>query len=239
MPGETDRVCITLDGTYEVTVLGFDVQSLTLGAASNTGTQTLTKTGGNFVLGDESSTVEASGDLWWINGTLFSGTLTNKGLVRFGGGNVGISTTTTSTGALFRNESTVQVGDAPVFVSGPNARIENAALWDIQGDGGIQGFIAALSVFENEVSGTLRKSGGTGASVIFSGNIRFDNAGAIEVQTGELRIDAPSAHTDVTFAVSAGALLRFGSGGAAFFGTLRGARRASSRSTTTSPRRTV
>ena len=129
----------------------------------------------------------------------------------------------TTSGALFRNESTVEhVGGNPVSLTGPDARIENAALWDIQGDGGLVGFTAPVSVFANEASGTLRKSGGTGASVISSGALRLDNAGVTEVQTGELRIDVPSAHTDATFAVSAGALLRFGSGGAAFFGTLSG-----------------
>ncbi|MEM1055974.1 MAG: T9SS type A sorting domain-containing protein [Bacteroidota bacterium] len=222
VPGPTDDACITLDGTYAVTVAGFSVNSLTLGDDTNTGTQTLQKGAGIISVVDP-STIEGSGQMNWQNGYLIDGTLTNNGLVRIEGGG-GARGVNSSSGGTFRNEGTVEhVDTQPFYVTGSDARTENAGLWDLQSDGDLSAFSGTMSVFVNEAGGTFQKSSGVGLTTVSGAPLVFENAGTIDVQTGEVRFDRPSTHTDATLTTAAGALLRFSVGGVTFVGIQSGA----------------
>ena len=219
VPTATDDACITLDGTYAVTVGAFSVNSLTLGDAGNAGTQTLVASG-NIAFATAGS-IEASGDLEWRAGGLQAGTLTNGGLVRLEN-HASTRGVISSTGATLRNEGTVRhVDDALFYLYGGDARVENAGLWDVQGGGDYNGFNGTVARFTNEAGATFRKSGGD-VTVFQSAPLVFENAGTVDVQTGELRFNRPSSHTDATLTAAVGGLLDLASP-ATFVGTITGA----------------
>lgn len=94
--------------------------------------------------------------------TLYRLVLKNNGTLRWLGGNLSLGAT-------------------------PTTRIENNALWEINGDDtAFQGVGGPTSQIIN--LGTVRKLGGAGATV-FS-NLAFDNRGAIEVQSGTIQFNA-------------------------------------------------
>ena len=207
VPGATDDVCITLDGTYTVTVSDFTVNSLTLGAAS--GTQTLhTPTSNSFHDIDivTTGTIGANGVLEWNRAFLKSGALTNQGLIRFNDAAVQGATT------VLRNEATVE--DVGVIISN-DARVENASVWDTQG-----GFaVGSGGVFVNEAGAVFTAQGSGGSSGV------FENFGTIDVQSGEFSFSGSSTHTDAVLTTSAGATLHVGDGSlpvVTFAGTVSG-----------------
>ena len=230
VPTASSDACITVDGTYTVTVAGFGVNSLTLGTPGGAGRQTLVQTGLVFSL-PTGGTIAASGVFEWRDGGLQIGTLTNRGLVQINGPGTsrGVGPPTSGTTATFRNEGTVEHVDSGSFivnaVTGAAGRLENAGLWDVQGDGDIAGFPnGGTGTVVNEASGVFRKSGGTGVAQIVTAPLTVENAGTFDAQAGEIRFDVPSTHTDgATLTASAGALLRFNAGVVTFAGTISGA----------------
>ncbi|HLA64163.1 MAG TPA: hypothetical protein VK610_07030, partial [Rhodothermales bacterium] len=218
VPDAADDVCITLAGTYTVTVGAFSVNSLTVGGAS--GVQTL-QLSGNFSLAATGS-VGANGALLWRGGYLEAGTLTNAGTVQVA------SVTSNSRGvsgaaAVFRNAGTGTVthSDAGLFYVWNGGRAENAGTWTFSGDGDLSGSSGA-GTFVNEAGATLRKTGGT-ATVFTSGSLTVENSGTINATGGELRFDRPSSHTAATLTTGVGGTLRFNTDIPTFTGAITGA----------------
>jgi hypothetical protein len=201
--------------------------------ASNTFTGTYTGSGaGTFLLDHGTLTVGAGGATFNFPAGFFQ----DKGGVLDGGTsgltNAGVITVATDPAqnvflqGTLNNTATVAVTGAGAWSVG-SATINNqpTGLIDIQGDGTITTGNVFAGSFSNK--GTVRKSGGTGASTIsmFAG---FNNVpgGTLDVRTGTL---VPwdtngSVTTGGTFTVAAGATLRYASQGAnnTFTGTYTG-----------------
>ena len=212
VPTATSVACITLDGTYTVTVGGITTDVLRLGAAS--GTQTLVA-GGTLAF-STSAEISANGVFEWTSGYMTSGTMTNSGLIRLTSstGSRGVNGTT------LRNQGTVEHSGTGLFYIYLGGRVENTAEWTVTEAGDLVGSTGP-GTFVNDVTGTLTKSGG-GLSTVSGGGLTFDNAGVIDVQEGEFRFDRPSLHTDATLTTASEAVLRFNTGGATFVGTIAG-----------------
>ncbi|MEM6327027.1 MAG: hypothetical protein AAF791_07915, partial [Bacteroidota bacterium] len=217
VPGAADVACITVDGTYTVTLASGSpsVQDLVLGGANGTQTLVLNRA---FAVG-QTATIRANGVLNWVSNYITSGAITNNGLVRLTGtsGSRGVR----GTGASFTNTGTVEHSSTGSFYVYNTASVSNEGLWDLTGDGDIFGF-TGLGTFRNEAGATVRKSGGSGVSQFGSGGLVVENEGTLDVQTGTVQFNSVSTHTDAVFAVAEAALLFFSSGGVRFEGTTTG-----------------
>ena len=134
---------------------------------------------------------------WRSNGWVGNGQLVNRGTLR-------------------------QVGGANVIFAPGDGRVDNltGGLYEIQGDGGIiyTNWYETAAQFNN--SGTLRKSAGSGVSVIGrtdSGwTIIFSNTGTVEVDSGTLKIAGRGGTSTGLFDVASGAVLEFAGQGHTF-----------------------
>lgn len=206
VPGASDDVCITSSGTYTVIVGDFSVRSLALGASSGVQTLQTNPGSGNTMNIATTAVIGVNGVLEWNNAVLESGKLTNEGLVLLsspGGGSVRGAFT------VFRNEGTV-IHMTGGFNISSDGRVENAAMWDVQGDVSNPGSgISGGGVFVNEAGAKFQKTAGDGKASFVSIGKSFDNFGTIDVQSGELAIGWPSTHTDAILTTSPGATLHF------------------------------
>ena len=220
VPGSSDDVLITSNGTYTVTLnISTTIASLTLGGAS--GKQTLTNDGSALALINP-SVVNTNGILS-LNGNILSG-LTVNGRFNWNGGvlDPGSSLTIATNGVMnilgsvnlysaLTNQGTVnwQSGTIGVYNyvgDGDTGEIWNqaGALWDIQCD---QSFNAFVNVqFHN--AGTVRKSAGTGTTLIY---VIFANAGTVQAQTGTIQFYG-GGNLDASYQANAGAAIYFGAG---------------------------
>jgi hypothetical protein len=123
--------------------------------------------------------------LEWTGGSLISGTLTNTGLVRLTGG----STTRSVTGAVLRNEATVEHADTGHLVIATGGTVENAGTWALIGTGALSG----TGSLANEEGGVLRKHSSTGTAQLTAG-LAASNAGTMRVEDGTLDVDAVFDH---------------------------------------------
>ncbi|NBC17994.1 MAG: T9SS type A sorting domain-containing protein [Bacteroidetes bacterium] len=215
VPGISDDACITLDGTYSVNMSGFSVNSLTLGGAS--GTQTLV-VDSDFALGN-SGLIGNRGVLAWSDGRMQGGGLVNQGVVRVFG--TPAARGVTGAGTLLRNEATVEHNDTGTFLVESGASVENAGLWRINSDGAVQGG-SGTGLFENLSTGTVRKAGGSGQTLLGGGGLTVVNRGVVEAETGAVHFDGASTHSDAVLHAADGAAVYLGTGTATFEGTTSG-----------------
>jgi hypothetical protein len=218
-PDAADYACITVAGTYTVTLnVSTTVGSLTLGGA--TGTQTLLISG-NALTMLTNSTVSVQGVLDWRGGLLSTGagaSLTSAGtlLMSTAADKVLNAGTLVNTGTATWTAGTFWVQNVSTF--------ENRGLLDVQADVTMNTFSSGPNIFRNTATGTHRKSGGLGEHVLASGanGIKFENAGAVDAQTGTIRIAGNSTQDGATFAASAGAAIHFDAGTHTFAGMISG-----------------
>ncbi len=140
--------------------------------------------GGNFN-GDNTTPAVLNGSVRWTGGNI-AGTwqvASGQTLTVLDGSDKNFS------GTNFTNNGTVvwQSAERAGFVS---SAVSNTALWNIQADANLTYAGGGASPFSN--TGTLRKSGGAGSSVI-GGNIVFSNTGTIDAQTGTIDFAGGSA----------------------------------------------
>jgi hypothetical protein len=220
VPDAADVVCITVDGTYTVTLnVNATITALDLGDADTTfvDPRTLLVNGNSLTMTDNSA-VNRGGVLDWRSGTLATGagaSLTNAGtLLMSTGGNKELNTGTiiNTTGLVTWTGGTLFIGNGSTF--------ENRNLFDVQANVEMRP-IGAGNTFRNTATGTYRRSAGTGDHVIIGGVV-FENFGTVNVQTGTLRFDGSSTHTDATVTASAGAQVRFNTKVHTIVGTLSG-----------------
>ncbi len=201
LPGPVDRVYITNNGTYTVTVDRSDpvIGGLTLGGAA--GAQTLALDRTIFTLVSE-STVDTNGHLVLLNnGATLVGppTLTVHGSLTWSGGDmtaagrtvIGADGTLLIDGNCELNERTLINAGIATWSAG-NFDMANGAIFSnvfeatltttFDGHNNVSG---ALPLFVNE--GTFRKTGGTLNTSI---DAHFINSGTVEVQSGFLRYNA-------------------------------------------------
>lgn len=182
VPGPTDDA-------YTVTVGDFTVNSLTLGATSDT--QTLqTATGSvNDINIATSGVIGANGVLEWNNAVLESGMVANQIPVHITSSDVqGVDGST----ALFRNEALMVHMDGVFQVAG-GGRVENASVWDVQGDPAYNG-ATGTGTFVNEAGAVFQKTTGSGATLFTDESLVIDNAGTVSVESGEIDINRPFDH---------------------------------------------
>ncbi len=215
VPGASDDACITLAGTYTVTLdVSPTIRSLTLGRPSG-GRQTLLNTNRVLTLNSPGA-VLSRGVYDWQGGQL-TGTLVNSGLVAISGGSFkDLRDGTLDNRALVTMGSTAGIR----FIS--EATFVNAAsgVLDLQGDAShfANGGGSGTRAFVN--NGLVRKSGGTGISTL--GSVAVDNSATVRAETGTIRLASSGTHTDATFTANAGATVQFTSGTHTVVGTLSG-----------------
>jgi len=163
----------------------------------------------NFMVtgGQLNITNQLTGALYWVAGNV-AGELTVAagGTLNFGG-----DFSKVFNGGVLTNHGTiVWPASGPQFWFFSDSRFENrpSGLVDVQRDGVLSQNVGTFS-FNN--AGTLRKSGGTGASG-FNTGIAVTNSGTFEVMAGDLNF--PS-----SYQMTSG-LLRFGIGGLSTFGRI-------------------
>ena len=176
----------------------------------------------NFEAGAGGATWDIGGDgVEWTAGDLTAGTLANDGLVRL----TGTSNLRGVNGpsAEFHNDGTFQHIGTGQFRISNDGTVENSGLWDVQDDGDLSGSGGSAGIFLNQAGATFRKSGsGADQTRIVNPGLTFNNSGTIDVQTGEVRFEQPSTHTDATLNVASGALLNFHTDMPTFIGTISG-----------------
>src|SRR5262249_27913937 len=142
---------------------------------SASGTTTLN---GGQIGGAGTFDVKPSGTLAWQSGTMPDG-----GTTLVEGSTTVTGAAALSTGRTFENDGTFSQQGGNVYGDSDTTFV-NRGVYDIQDDFGY----ALNSGVENPVfqnAGTLRKSGGTGTSML---NVRFSNSGVVLRQTGTLVI---------------------------------------------------
>ena len=206
IPGAADAAVITNSGNYVVTLDGNQsVGSLTLGGTG--GTQTFT-TSGNALTLSQASYVGTNGILQLNGGGLFgagAGNLTVSGQLNWTGGALGgastsvavatngvltlagVNGTAYSLGEILTNAGTVhlQSGNLEIDWCGTNYGAFNngpGALVDIQADVSVTNTCGGAG-WANQ--GTVRKSGGTGVTVI---SATFNNSGTLDVESGTVAL---------------------------------------------------
>jgi hypothetical protein len=147
-----------------------------------------------------------------------SGTLTADGPVLFTGGTMqdpGILTcngTFTVSGAASKgvqfsrvintNAGTVLAGNLGLSTA---AVINNAGTWDVQNDSTLSWGVGTAPAFNNNATGTFKKSAGSGTSAV---TLPFNNAGSVLVQSGTIALNGGGTNT-ASFDVAAGTTLQF------------------------------
>lgn len=199
VPGVTDDVCITVDGTYKVGVRGAQLaNTVTVGKAGNTGVQTLGIEG----VGTGSSLTATAGfinegvvQLTWVSGTngtasvlaVTTGTLTNAGTLRTVADGIGAPR---AINANLVNTGTVSIGH-------PTSFNKAGGVYENQGTFTIETF-RSLNIAGNlgqvfrQAAGTLTVSGTmsiTQETLEFSGGTIV---GRPTITNGTLRIGAGS-----------------------------------------------
>ncbi|MBI1840281.1 MAG: choice-of-anchor D domain-containing protein [Verrucomicrobia bacterium] len=126
-----------------------------------------------------------AGDSSWIDGEIKGPlTITNRGVLTLSG------TAAKNFSATLNNEGTiVQTNAATFYFRGATLNNRAGALFDLQGTSGL--FSSGVNVFNN--AGVLRKS--VSAASIPFGPV-FNNTGAVDVRTGELRFTGGGSSTD-------------------------------------------
>jgi len=185
-PGNGDDVYITKLVNFDSTTIG---QSVTV---SN-----LDMDGGTLSVGGPAMLGMAGTNSYWNNATM-GGSLLQLGSLTLAG--------TNTIGNLSNQGVVQQPGTATLNIGEYSTHFNNQAggTYDIEGDGGIiNSDNAWFTSFNN--SALLRKSGGSGTSII---GVPFDNSdGTIEVDSGTLSLAAGGTSASGTFNVAAGAVL--------------------------------
>ncbi len=156
-----------------------------------------------------------------VNGTLNgAGTLTVTNSLDWSGGVMtGSGSTNIPSGATLsintatkyldtrtlNNAGTTTWMDASVMYLQNGATINNSGLFNFQGDTGLYWNGGAVATFNN--TGTLRKSAGTGITVL-SNNVVLNNPGSVEVQAGTLSVQGGGS-SNSSFTVASGTVLLF------------------------------
>jgi hypothetical protein len=213
---------VNVDGAYAATsATTVSNGTLAFGAtATITALGAVTVSGGtlNLSTGDPqtlSSLSQSAGTLGGSDTLTVSGTTTWSGGFMNGGGTTQASGGLSLTGAGVRdlNPRTLRTplgatwsGTGQVRL-GTGSVIDNAGLWDVQGDLTI-GMLSGGGTFSNASTGTLRKSAGGGTLTMTPA---LSNAGTVEVQTGTLTLDGGGTHAGA-FTGAVGTTLRFDGG---------------------------
>jgi hypothetical protein len=203
VPGAADTAVITANGTYTVT---FDasatIAGLTLGGSGGTQTFSL---GANTLTLNGTANINSNGQFNFSGGSLTGTTGVIAGLVTWTGGVfAGGSTLTIATNGtlildsgagpvygVLTNAGTIRLAGqdlvfAPCFALGTLINLPGA-LVDIAGDFSFDsegGYGCGTAIIINQ--GVLRKSAGTGTSVI---NPFFSNSGVVDAESGFLNIN--------------------------------------------------
>ncbi len=216
VPGSGDNVFLTNNGTYTVTLdNSATLANLVLGGSS--GAQTLTNANQILTL-NGLGTVNANGVLSLGGGSL-AGTaaVTADGTFIWAGGTFSGSGLISARGGLFLPGTAAKNLNGRTLVNTATATWSGGAI-NLGGGGVISnapggtfdcefdGHIANLSGGTLANAGLLRKTGGV-AAMIVAGGIGFNNSGAVEVQSGALRLYGGGTNNG-SFVVSAGAVLQ-------------------------------
>ena len=197
MPGSADTAIITNDGTYTVTMdVGPTIAGLVVGATTGVNTQTLLANGKTLTLGGQ-ATVNAQGGLIstmarWPGRARYPAPSTGRGHApsrqhadggdqRLGAGD---GQRHTIYGTL-TNAGTMRLVDAGLTLNGDGLLVLvnlPGALVDMQSDVGIS-YYYTTEVMVNQ--GTVRKSGGSGTSVL---QPNLSNSGTVDVESGTLSL---------------------------------------------------
>ncbi len=166
------------------------------------------------------ATIDYGGTGFEWQGGLFAGTLTNNDLLRL----TGAALKEFSANAAFTNATgaTIEHTDAGALrFTGGNIQFFNAAgaLYDLQSDADFSTFNGGNTFTNN---GTFQKSAGDGLSLISNSSLAFNNNALVEAQTGTVRFDGSSTHTDGTFEAALDAEVYFNSGTHTIVGTVSG-----------------
>ncbi len=193
------------------------------GTFTGSGAGTVRISGGTITIGAAGATFNfPSGLLQWTGGTIDGGgvaTLINADTIAFPG--AGSRTFNAITVANPSGSSLVLTGTGPLQIYNGTV-LNNAGMVDFQGDASI-GSGGTTPSFNNQNTGIVRKSGGTGTSD-FGGNLAFNNApgATVTTQTGTLRLTSGT-FSGGTFNASSGALLDMtDANNATFAGTFTG-----------------
>jgi hypothetical protein len=223
IPGLGDDVLIAGNDSYTVALdTSPTIDSLTLGGGSGQQTltiygNTLTLAGASFVKSNGllalnggslagNGLLTVNGQLIWTAGSIPSGntlTVGTNGVLALAGVN-GANYVCSS---VLTNAGTVQLQSGNLFLDGGELVNLPGALVDLQGDVSIP-WATGYEVIVN--GGTVRKSGGTGVSII---QPIFNNTGTLDAQSGTLQLTGASSGTGAgLFMAEAGATLAFGNG---------------------------
>ncbi|HST52114.1 MAG TPA: FG-GAP-like repeat-containing protein [Pyrinomonadaceae bacterium] len=203
VPAAGDDVTINADGTYTVTLdVDATINSLTLGRATSTGTQTLDDPSHTLSLASASSTLSTG--IFNLGGTRRGvGTLAVGGTFNWTAGSLADAGTTNIVSAGHLNISsnsdklldTHTLNNAGVATWTGTGRIladdgalinnQSGGLFDCQNNSIFNyAGVGAIPTFNNLAGATLRKSVVNGQTTV--GNFNFNNAGTLDVQTGDI-----------------------------------------------------
>ncbi|MBS0659731.1 MAG: hypothetical protein JSR82_15935 [Verrucomicrobia bacterium] len=192
---------VTLDGDYSVQFFGMGG-----GALVSSGNRTLTNNAGfTFLTGSLGNGVAANAVTVVANGgiSLLSGAQ-NGTPGTAGNASINAATLINAAGSTASQTNT----DNP-FNLGSGAVVQNDGLWLARTSNGLLNLGGAPSTFRN--LGTFRRDQGTGAYIVgINGGIQFVNAGAFDLQTGVVVINAGGSASG-SFAIASGARLEFSS----------------------------
>ena len=219
IPTTNDHVWITNSGTYTVTISGNAAAGeLTLGGA--TGTQTVSLTGGTFLVGNGTGNTNAvlriSGGTLGGTGRLIlagplnwsGGSITNAVVQCAGGSISGSATKTLRYGCLINTGVLTFSGGYLEPNNGATISNLSSATFDITADCDISYYAGSSEPIYN--LGVFRKSGGTGQTLVDT--VFYNQAGGtVVVQTGTIRFSA-GGRFEGTIVVSASGTLGLYSG---------------------------
>ncbi|WP_456427099.1 hypothetical protein, partial [Rhodocaloribacter sp.] len=219
VPNSTDDVCITLDAAYTVTLnTSPTVNSLTLGTNTGNNTQTFVHPASRVLTLNDNSLIDTDGVYDWQGGTLV--TAAGKALTNAGSMTLSTGSNKVLNPATLVNTGTMTWTGGTFFIEN-GSTVDNQGLFDAQSNNSISPLGTGPNTVDNGAGGIFRKSAGTGDTVISSG-ITFVNDGTVEAQTGTVRFDGTTTHTDAVLAAALGAAVRFNSGTHTVVGTLSG-----------------
>jgi hypothetical protein len=180
---------------------------------SDASTGSLNLSGGALV---GPGTVHVTGLLTWTGGFMVGPGVTNADGGMSISGNVSVfgSAKSLDNRTLNNNGIATWTGTGPIITIRGSTFNNNNTL-DLQSNASFNwaGFSGGLATFNN--AGTLRKSGGTGASTV---QAVFNNPSTVDVLTGTLALDGGGTDSGA-FTVAAGATLGFGNPNSSFGGT--------------------
>lgn len=223
VPGPSDDVLITSNGTYLVTLdTSQTINSLTLGAVS--GEQTIAN--GSFALTLNNPSVIGTNGIFSVSGGGFggSGNLSVQGVLNWSGGQLtpGSSLTIATGGVLdiegsisiegeMTNAGTVNWQGGAISVYGANCGTtgeiwnEAGGLWDIQCDQALEGACGG-ETFHN--AGVLQKDTTTGTTTF---KVYLNNTATVHAESGTISFNSGS-DLGGTFQADSGAAIYFAGG---------------------------